>query len=273
MSLRRFIDRVALRLLPRGIRTAPPSVRLAAALEVLGGGGAVTPTHFRQADADEAEALVATNGAYYEDGTIIAVINPTAIGVTHGGLLHFRGASGFSVWLAIMPDSPDKLVANLNHSGSGRQVVVFYTPGDAALYDGTPKVVWMRWENGGTLTAGFGSPSGALKGSASAGVVADTTGIDVYLGTIVNNGGKSFGGDYEVAAFARVLSDAEIDGVISASTLASLAPGDAYLYPRPAEGQEVGATLTDPSTQVQDETAHNWSISTVDGTSAIQLVR
>ena len=130
----------------------------------------------------------------------------------------------------------------------------------------------MRWETGGNLTGGFGSPTGSLTGSTSAGTVADTTGTDVFLGNIVGTAGRSIGGDYEVAAFARHLSNAEIDGVVSALTLSALAPGDAYLYPRPADGQEVGATLTDPSTQVQDETAHNWSISTADGTSAIQLV-
>ncbi len=127
----------------------------------------------------------------------------------------------------------------------------------------------MRWTSGGSLQAGLGKPSDGVYVGVTAGTVAGTS-TDAYLGNLNGLANRSLGGEYEVAAFDRRLSDSEIDGVVDALSLADLAPGDAYLYPRPAAGVADGAEITDPSTQIIDESAHGWTISTVDGTSAIQ---
>lgn len=253
---------------PAPLDRLPPSE--AAAL--LGASAApLAATHWFQPSASDAEQLSAADARLPASGTIVGVISPTAIGSLAGGILDLQGSSG-RIYLAITPDSPDKLRLDINAGAGAKIRTRAYTPGDAGLYDGTPKVAWGRWTTGGDMECGWGKPSdGLTSGTISVGTVtpeasavADVAGYGVV--------DRSLGGEYEVGAFDRALSDAEIDAIVDALSIASVTSGR-WLYPRPAPGVEDGDAITDPSTQVVDDTAHTWTVNTVDGTSSIQAVR
>ena len=240
----------------------PPSV--AAALT--GGGGAVAQaTHWFQASASNAEFLTATDASYPATGGFIAIISPTAIGSIRGGIIDIRGAG--AVWLGLVPGSPDVLRLTVN-IGALRQLSIAHPGGDAGLYDGSPKVAWGRWTSGGTTQAGWGLVSDGNHTSIASGTnTADAT-ATVSIGNVAG-ANSSIGGEYEVAAYNAAPTDDQIAAAVAALTLVDIT-ANRYLYPRPAAGVAPGTTITDPSTQVADDTAHTWTISTVDGTSSIE---
>ena len=251
---------------PAPLDRLPPSV--AAALTGQGGAVApVVPTHWFQPSAANAEFLTAANASYPATGGFIAIINPTAIGSTRGGIIDLRGTG--AVWMAIVPGAPDTLRLSVNIGGAARNLNVAFPGGDAALYDGAPKVAWGRWEQGGNAECGWGKPSdGNTSGVLSTpSTVADAT-ATASVGNVAG-ANSSIGGEYEIAAFTGALTDAMINAVVDALSIVSVTAGR-FLYPRPAAGVSDGDAITDPSTQVTDDTAHTWTISTVDGTSSIQ---
>ena len=258
-----------MRLYPPPLSNVPQHV----AASLTGGGGAVQATHWSQASAANAKFLTAPDAAWETSGTIVAVINPTAIGSSWGGILYLQGPAGYSIWLAIGPGTPDFLRSNITHASVVSTCSANAPSGDSALYDGTPKVAWMHYAAGGTQRVGWGKPSDGNTSSTTSRPVTARTGVTASVANLVGANG-SLGGEYEVAMFDRVLSDAELDSIVDAGTIAGVTSGRT-LYPVPAPGV-VGApptVLSSPSTQIADDTAHTWSLSTVDGTSDIQAVR
>lgn len=239
----------------------------ALALDVMGlGGASALPTHWYQPSAPDAKFLTATDASYPATGGFIAVINPTAIGSTRGGIIDLRGTG--AVWLGIIPGSPDVLRLSVNIGGTARTLNVAYPTGDAGLYDGTPKVAWGRWEQGGVAESGWGKPSdGNTSGTLSTpSTVADPT-ATASIGNVAGVN-SSIGGEYEVAAFSGALTDAMIDAAVDALSVAGVTTGR-FLYPIPT-GMADAEVLATPATQVADDTAHTWTLSTVDGSSDIQ---
>jgi hypothetical protein len=241
----------------------------------LGSGGTAAATHFRQVSASSGEYLSTTGVSVPAAGTIIAVINPTAIGSEFGGIFHINSSTK-SCWLALVPGSPDTLdlLVRWGSGGSSLRLSVAFAS-DAALYDGTPKVVWGRWDFATTSAeVGYGDPddsntdSGTLGGSPASG-----SGLPCYIGNINADADRLIAGDFEIAKFDRSLSDAEIQGIVAALHLRTLAPGDADVYPRPAANTPPNTVLTNTATQLQDEVARTYTINTNAGNSAITLVR